>query len=197
MGLYEPAEGRVDVGGFDVRQLDPAELRGKIGFMGQESTLFYGKLRANLTMGEPWADDGKIWASLKRAGLYEFVKSHPEGLDLMIHEGGTSLSGGQRQAICLARALLSEPELLIFDEPTSAMDGLTEKGFVSRVDAYLKEKEGRTLIMATHKSSMLGLVDRVVVVDQGQIVNDGERDRVVAKKSAEKEERTHLKPVAA
>ncbi|MCB1235427.1 MAG: type I secretion system permease/ATPase [Verrucomicrobiae bacterium] len=178
-GLYQVEQGRVDVSGLDIRQVDPVELRRHIGFVTQDNALLYGTLRSNITAGNPWADEVKIWRALRHAGLEDFVRSHPEGLDLKISEGGRSLSGGQRQGVCIARALLDEPELLVFDEPTSSMDGLSEKAFIENIRAYLNEKPGRALVMATHKMSLLEIADRVVVLDEGRVVADGPKELVV------------------
>ncbi|MCL4108409.1 UNVERIFIED_CONTAM: hypothetical protein GTU68_046102 [Idotea baltica] len=182
LGLYEPAEGTVKMGGIDIRQLSPAQFRRRIGYVAQDTGLLYGTLRSNLTLAAPWLSEEAIWEGIHRAGLMEMVQSHPAGIDLPIAEGGRSLSGGQRQLVCLARALMLEPEILIFDEPTSAMDPGTEKLFKSSVDKYLAEDERRMLVVATHKRSMLSLVDRLIALDGGKVANDGPKNSVLANK---------------
>ena len=144
MGFYELTEGRIDVSGIDLRQIEPSDLRRNIGYMPQDPMLLYGTLRHNLTIGSPWVEDDRIWASLDRAGLGDFVRSHPAGLDLNISEGGRSLSGGQRQAVYLARGLIEEPSLLVYDEPTAAMDYNSEQLLIQNLGEYLGENNERT-----------------------------------------------------
>ncbi|MEM7011897.1 MAG: ATP-binding cassette domain-containing protein, partial [Verrucomicrobiota bacterium] len=177
--LYHPTEGRIDVSGIDLRQLDPSTLRRNIAYMSQDPTLLYGTLRQNLNVACPWIDEDQLWKALERAGLTNFVRSHPKGLDMPIGEVGRSLSGGQRQAICLARCLVQEPQLLIFDEPASSMDSESEKALIRSIKRYLDQDRSRSLILATHRSSMLKLVDRVIVLDQGKISVDGRKESVV------------------
>ena len=179
MGLYFPSDGRIDISGIDTRQLDPAELRRYIGYVQQDPTLLFGALRSNLKAGCASATDEAAWLAVERAGLADYVRSLPRGVDHLVAEGGKSLSGGQRQAVCVARALLEEPPLLIFDEPTSAMDHASEQLLLAQLDAYLKEDPSRTLIVATHKRSVLAIADRVIAVNDGKIIADGPRDQVL------------------
>lgn len=179
MGLYEPSNGAVEIGGVDLRQLNPSQYRRRIGYISQDSGLLYGTLRSNLMAGSPWITEEEMWDAIHRAGLTEFVQGHPAGIDLPIAEGGASLSGGQRQMVCLARAFTGDPDILIFDEPTSAMDPATEKRFKEQVSAYLSEDENRILVMATHKRSMLTMVERVVAIDRGKKVTDGPKDETL------------------
>ncbi|MEM7697229.1 MAG: type I secretion system permease/ATPase [Verrucomicrobiota bacterium] len=181
-GLYNPTDGRIDVSGIDVRQLDPAELRSHIGYVQQDATLLYGTLRSNLTAGCPWIDDPSILEALRIAGLADFIRTLPRGIDHVVSEGGRSLSGGQRQALAVARAVIEEPDLLIFDEPTSSMDTATERRMLASLNEYLKTEEKRTLVVATHKRSVLSIVDRVIVMDTGRIIADGPRDKIMKSK---------------
>jgi len=181
-GLYQADSGRVEIAGLDINQIEPAELRRHLGYATQQASLFYGTLRSNLTIGNPWVAEEKLWWALETSGLADFVKSNPQGLDLPVSEGGGSLSGGQRQSVCLARALVEEPSMLLLDEPTSAMDPATERIFTSNLSEYLcddSETESRTLILATHRASLLPMVSRVIVLDGGQIVADGPRQEVI------------------
>jgi len=177
LGLYAPEAGAVLVDGVDVRQLDPAELRRNIGYVPQSVELFYGTLRENIALGTPHADDAALLAAAEIAGISRLANTHPQGFDLMIDERGESLSGGQRQEIALARALLRDPPILLLDEPTSAMDHGTEEQLKQRLRDYLKE---RTLILVTHRNSLLDLVDRLIVMDGGRVVADGPKAKVVA-----------------
>ena len=181
MGFYEPSEGRIDLSGIDIRQLDPAEMRLHVGYVPQDPNLLYGTLRSNLKAGCPWVSDAAMLKALDRVGLADFIRTLPRGIDQQVTEGGKSLSGGQRQSISVARALIEDPELLILDEPTSAMDIKTERHLLSRLSGYLDENENRTLIIATHKRSVLSVVDRIIVMENGKIIADGPKDAVLKK----------------
>jgi ATP-binding cassette subfamily C protein LapB len=176
LGLYQPSEGVVRIDGIDLRQLDPADLRRNVGFVGQDAMLFYGTLRENISIGAPYADDSAIVAAAEVAGLTQFVNRHPKGFDMMIGERGESLSGGQRQEAAIARAVLMDPPVLFFDEPTSAMDFSTEHGFKERLKRFAVNK---TLVIVTHRTSLIELATRIIVVDDGRIVADGPREQVV------------------
>ena len=176
LGLYQPTAGAVRIDGIDLRQLDPADLRRNVGFVGQEATLFYGTLRENIAIGAPYADDSAIVHAAEIAGLTQFVNRHPKGFDMLIGERGESLSGGQRQEVAIARAVLMDPPVLFFDEPTSAMDFTTEAGFKERLRRFAAHK---TMVIVTHRSSLIDLATRMIVVDDGRIVADGPRDKVV------------------
>lgn len=176
LGLYEPAAGAVLVDGVDLRQLDPADLRRNIGYVSQDSMLFFGTLRENIAIGAPYADDRAIIEAAEVAGLTEFVNRHPEGFDMPIGERGESLSGGQRQGVAIARAMLLDPPILILDEPTSAMDFTSEAQFKERLRRLAVNK---TVVIVTHRTSLIDLADRIVVIDGGRIVADGPRDTIV------------------
>lgn len=176
LGLYHPDEGSVLIDGIDTRQIDPAELRRAIGFVPQDALLFYGTLRENIAMGVPFAEAHQLVQAIEIAGLAEFVNRHPRGFDMLIGERGDSLSGGQKQAISIARAVLNDPPLLLLDEPTSAMDFQSEEQIKGRLRRFVANK---TLLLVTHRTSLLELVDRLIVIDQGQIVADGPKAQVV------------------
>ena len=176
LGLYDPDEGSVLIDGTDVRQIDPADLRRSVGVVPQDVYLFFGTVKENIALGAPYADDTAILRAARISGVDEFISKHPLGLDLPVGERGLSLSGGQRQAIAVARALLLDPPILLLDEPTSAMDNTTEGRFKARLGTVLTNK---TLILVTHRGSLLTLVDRLIVMDGGRIVADGPKDIVM------------------
>jgi len=171
--LFVPDEGAIFIDGADIRQLDPAEIRENIGLVSQEPWLIAGSVEQNIILGAPNAGtDEMLWAA-DLAGVSDFVNRHPDGFKMMVAERGEGLSGGQRQAISIARALVRKPPVLLFDEPTSSMDARSERSLIAR----LKEtKLDCTVIVITHRTSLLALVDRVIVVDDGKIVGAGSVD---------------------
>jgi ATP-binding cassette subfamily C protein LapB len=181
LGLYQPDEGSITVDGIDLRQIDPADLRRNIGYVGQDPLLFYGTLRENISIAAPHADDAAVLAAAEVAGLAGFVNAHPDGFDMQIGERGETLSGGQRQGVAIARAALLEPPILLLDEPTGAMDYASEAQFKERLRAFARDK---TLVVVTHRSSLLDLATRVIVLDDGLVVADGPRDQVLAELKA-------------
>jgi ATP-binding cassette subfamily C protein LapB len=175
-GLFHPKQGAVKIGGIDIRQLDIADLRRKIGYVSQDNYLFYGSIKDNIAIGMPYADDQAILRAAQIAGVTDFLRQHPSGFGLQVGERGMNLSGGQRQTVAIARALLQDPEILILDEPTSSLDNSSETMFRQRLQAEIKDK---TLILITHRHSMLPLVDRLIVVDSGRIVANGPKNKVL------------------
>ena len=176
VGLHQPDSGSLLVDGADMRQLDISELRYNIGYVPQDIALFSGTLRDNLVSGARYIDDERVLEVAELTGVNEFVRLHPQGYELQVGERGHNLSGGQRQNVALARALLLDPPILLLDEPTSAMDHAGEE----RLKQRLKEMMGdKTLLLVTHRSSMLSLVDRLVIVDKGRIIADGPKDVVM------------------
>ena len=176
LGLYQPTEGAVLLDGIDLRQLDPADVRRNLAYVSQDVGLFYGTLRENITLGLPYADDSAVLAAAETACLMDFVNRHPRGFDLQVGERGELLSGGQRQSVGIARAVLHHAPLLLLDEPTSAMDFSTESQITRQVTDYA---QGKTVVLVTHRTSMLALVTRVIVIDGGRVVADGPRDRIL------------------
>ena len=177
LGLYEPDEGAIRVDGIDLRQINPTDLRSSIGCVSQDITLFYGSIKENITLGASYVDDAQLLKAAEVAGVTEFADKHPNGLDMIVGERGQNLSGGQRQSIALARALLTDPPILVLDEPSSSMDNTTEM----RMKQQLKERcKDKTIVLVTHKASMLDLVDRLIVVDNGKVVADGPKAQVHA-----------------
>lgn len=179
-GLYAPLAGSVRLDGVDIQQLEPADVRSYIGYVGQEPQLFMGTLRENLTLSDSWISDNKIHDVLKALGLYEMVASHPRGLDMLITEAGGGLSGGQRQLLSIARMMLREPKIVFMDEPTANMDQNTE----ARVIAVLKNwLQGRTLLMSTHRPQLLEWADAIAVIEAGQCAAYGPKQEMIDKLS--------------
>lgn len=176
MGLYQPTEGHVRIDDTDIQQLHHIDVRRNIGCVPQDSQLFYGSIRDNITLGRPLADDRDVMDAANRAGVTVFTQQDPAGLERQVGEGGMLLSGGQRQAVTIARALLGRPPVLLMDEPTSAMDNRSEMHIKQQL-AQLKQSE--TLILITHKTSMLDVVDRVIVMEKGCVIADGPKHEVL------------------
>ena len=176
MGLYRPITGAVLVDGIDVRQLDPAELRRSIGYVPQDVNLFFGTLRDNVSMGAAQVEDADIVRALRTANLSDFVNQHPRGIDMPVGERGESLSGGQRAGVAIARAVIADAPILLMDEPTGAMDHSSEEMVKARLREYAHTK---TVLVVTHRTSLLDIVDRIIVVDGGKIVADGPKTTVV------------------
>ncbi len=176
LGLYAPGSGAILMDGTDIRQMDPAVLRRNIGYVPQDIVLFYGSVKDNIVLGAPYADDAVVLRAAEIAGVTEFTARHPQGFDMQAGERGENLSGGQRQTIAIARALLLEPPILLLDEPSNAMDNSTEEVLKQKLAAQL---EGRTLLLVTHRASLLTLVNRVIVVDGGRVVADGPKQQVL------------------
>lgn len=176
MGLYKPTEGHVRIDDTDIDQLHHIDIRRNIGCVPQDSQLFYGSIRDNITLGRPLTDDRDVLDAANRAGVTVFTQQDPAGLERQVGEGGMLLSGGQRQAVTIARALLGRPPVLLMDEPTSAMDNRSEMHIKQQL-AQLKQSE--TLILITHKTSMLDVVDRVIVMEKGCVIADGPKADVL------------------
>jgi ATP-binding cassette subfamily C protein LapB len=178
LAFYEAQDGRVLVDGVDSRQYDPADLRAGIGFAMQDTDLFFGKLRDNITLGYPAATDEEVLAAARLSGVESFIAGHPMGYDMPIAEGGRSLSGGQKQAIGLARVLIRKPKVLFLDEPTAHFDVRSESEFLERLKKL--DDAQMTIIISTHRLSLLSMVDRLLLFDNGRLVADGPRDQVLS-----------------
>ncbi|MDD5716675.1 MAG: type I secretion system permease/ATPase [Sulfuricurvum sp.] len=180
LGLYSVNEGAILVDGVDINQIDPVDLRQHIGYVPQDITLMKGTVRDNLIFREPSADERMIFKAARISGVEDFVNRHPRGFDMNVGERGEGVSGGQRQSIAIARAIISDAPIMILDEPTNMMDSMTE----DKIKKNLTEAfEDKTVILITHKSSLLDLVDRLIVVEEGKIVADGSKNDIMDKLS--------------
>ena len=178
LGLYPPEDGLVLLDGTDLHQFDLGVMRRHYGVALQDNVLLSGSIRDNIRLERPEIDDDELLRVARLSGTHDFIGRIANGYDLHLADRGESLSGGQRQSIALARALAGRPPVLIFDEPTSAMDAQTEAALLKQLDV---ETKGRTLILITHRPTMLRLVERVILLDQGRVVADGPRDKVLGK----------------
>lgn len=176
LGFYPPSSGSILIDGIDITQLDPAELRRNINYVPQDVTLFSGDVRENIAYRAPYVEDSVILKAARLAGVDDFIKLHPSGYSLKISEGGKSLSGGQRQSIGVARALLLDSAIYLFDEPTNAMDAKSEQLMIDRIR---KNTLKNTTLVVTHKMSLLQLTDRLLVMDNGKVIADGPKQTVL------------------
>ncbi len=179
-GLYEPDVGSILIDGVDLRQIDQADIRRNIGFMLQETWLFSGTVKENIQMGFVQYSDEHLLNVAKISGVDEFVRHNPAGYDFNLKERGEGLSGGQKQSINLARAILHNPALLILDEPTSSMDTATEKMIIDNLIDWSKDK---TLVAITHRNSLVKVATRVIILDRGVIIADDTPDKLLGQKT--------------
>nr|WP_309402670.1 type I secretion system permease/ATPase [Aminobacter niigataensis]WMD00573.1 type I secretion system permease/ATPase [Aminobacter niigataensis] len=175
--LFLPTTGELLLDGIDVRQYHPSEVRAAVGIVAQAGDLFSGTIKDNLLMARPEATDEEIILAAKAAGVDEFVSRHPRGYDMNVGERGTNLSGGQRQAVAIARLLLTKPKIVFLDEPSGSMDLASERLLIKQLKVAFDDKT--TLIISTHRYSMLEIVDRLIVVEQGRVVADGPKEKVI------------------
>jgi len=178
-GLVDPTTGQILFNGTDCRQFGPATLRQAVRYCGQDPDIFSGTVRENLLMSRPFAGDDELLAAVRQSGLERHLAQNDKGLDMNVLERGRNLSGGQRQAIALARVFLSVPAFLFLDEPSAAMDKQAERDLMKHLTSLARE--GTALLIATHKEAVLAHVDRVLVFDRGRLVLDGPRDQVMQK----------------
>ena len=189
--LYDPSEGSVKIDKSDVTHMHPDDVRKHIGVVMQVPMLFSGTLKQNLLMGNPDATDKQMVAASKIANVDEIASNLPDGYETVLAEGGKQLSGGQRQAICIARAFVGDPQIIIMDEPSSAMDSGSEQQLLKDLQERLVDK---TLILITHRGTLLSLVDRVVVFDSGRIIADGPKDQVLKAATQQAQKQQVQKP---
>lgn len=179
--LYEPKSGAILLDGTDVRQIDPGDLRRAIGVVQQRPQLFYGSVRQNITMGHETVSDRAVVRAAELSGVMDFLRDTQHGLDTQVGERGESLSGGQQQAVAVARALLYDPPILIMDEPTASLDPASEIRLLRRLDVLVRN---RTVILITHKASMLSLIDKLILMDRGRILAAGQKEEIIKRLQA-------------
>ncbi len=187
VGMQTPQQGLIHLDQLNLALIDPADVRRDVGLLNQNSMLFYGTIRENLLLGAPLATDEDLLQALNMAGALKFVQEKKEGLDHLVLEGGAGFSGGQRQALLLARLLVRQPNILLLDEPTAAIDDVAEKEFIDQMKQWLGT---RTLVIATHRRAVLELVDRIIVLNDGKVVMDAPRQQIM------KQQESHIQDVA-
>ena len=175
-GMYKPTAGVIRLDGIDLSLIDPSDVRRDVGLLAQGSNLFHGTIRENLLLGRPMASDRELLEALRMSGGLSLVQGRPEGLDELIQEGGLGLSGGQRQALLLARTVVRQTSVLLLDEPTAHFDEVTEHQVIDALTPWLAP---RTLIVATHRMQVLQWVDRIIILDGGRVVMDGPKKHVL------------------
>ncbi len=175
-GQAQPGKGKVIIDGVDLAHIDPNDVRRQVGYLSQDSRLFFGTLRQNLMLGHPHATDAELLQALRISGALNMVQQDAASLDRLINEGGRGLSGGQRQMVLLSRLIVRNPQIVLMDEPTANMDEQLENLIIRQLHQWLT---GRTLVLVTHRPALLALVDRVIVMDNGQVVADGPRDQIL------------------
>ena len=178
LGLYEPDSGQILIDGIDIKQIDPADLRKNIGYVSQDVMLFRGTVKDNITYRATHADDSDMIRASQISGTAEFIKKHPKGYEMPVGERGQGLSGGQKQSIGIARAFLLNAPIMLMDEPSNAMDQISEARLLNNLDANLK---GTTSLIVTQKMTLLKIVDRVIVMNEGKLFIDAPKEEALKK----------------
>ncbi|RTE64274.1 type I secretion system permease/ATPase [Amphritea opalescens] len=176
LGLYQCTQGDVRIDGVNIAQLHPADLRRNVGAIMQENHLFFGSIRDNIVMGAPFTSDENLLRAAEWGGVTAFTNNDPEGLERQVGEGGRQLSGGQRQSVAAARAIVMDPPIMLLDEPSSHLDRKSEVRLMNQLKALDRSK---TVILSTHKSSLLDVVDRIIVLENGRLIADGPKAEVI------------------
>ena len=184
LGLYIPSSGQILIDGIDINQIDPADLRKNIGYVSQDIMLFRGTVKDNITYRATHANDSAMIRAAQISGASEFIKKHPKGYEMPIGERGMGLSGGQRQSIGIARSFLLDAPIMLMDEPSNAMDQITEANLLNNLAKALK---GKTAILVTQKMTLLKIVDRVIVMNDGKIFIDAPKEEALKQLQGGKE----------
>jgi len=175
--IFDPPVGTVCIGGIDIRDIELAKLRGSIGFVPQDPFLFSATIAENIAFGNPQATDDQIQEAGRQAGIHDEILEFPEGYETTVGERGISLSGGQKQRVAIARALLLDPQIVVFDDPLSAVDAEREEFILGSLREFFHE---RTSIIVAHRLSAVMNADRTVVLDKGRIVEQGTHEELIA-----------------
>ncbi len=178
MGFYDVNEGSVFIDGLDIKQIDPVDLRHNIGYVPQDVVLFSGTVRENITLKSPHVRDQEIVDAAGVGRVNAFTDRHPLGMDMQVGERGFNLSGGQRQAVAIARCFVEKSPVVLLDEPTNAMDFNTEIQVIANLKSMIQD---RTAVIITHKPAILDIVDRIIVMDNGNVAMDGPKHEILAK----------------
>lgn len=181
VGLYEPTGGSILINGADSKKIDFDNLRKRIGFVSQETQLFAGTIRENLLFVNPSASDKDCLKVLEMASVMDILNRGGKGLDTKIGEGGIKISGGERQRLAIARALLREPDLIIFDEATSSLDSITEKAITKTIKDIIKLNPNLMVVQVAHRLSTISHADKIFVLQKGKIVEEGEHNSLIRK----------------
>lgn len=175
-GQAQASKGKIIIDGVDMAHIDPVDVRRQVGYLSQDSRLFFGTLRQNLMLGHPHATEAELIQALRISGAIGMIQQDAASLDRLINEGGRGLSGGQRQMVLLSRLIVRNPQIVLLDEPTASMDEQLESWVIRQLQQWLT---GRTLVLVTHRPALLNLVDRIVVMENGKVVADGPRDSLL------------------
>jgi ATP-binding cassette subfamily B protein len=181
VGLYTPQQGKIFYDGVDGHDIDFDELRGQIGFVTQDTQLFAGTIRENLLFVNPGASEAQLQIALQKSSCNNLLQRAEKGIETVIGEGGLKLSGGEKQRIAIARALLRSPYLLIFDEATSALDSLTEEEITETI-REVSSKGNQITVLIAHRLSTIMHSDRIYVLERGEIIETGPHDKLIAEK---------------
>jgi ATP-binding cassette subfamily B protein len=181
VGLYRPDQGRILYNGLDENSINFDDLRNQIGFVTQDTQLFSGTIRENLLFVCPQATDPELQAVLEKASCHSLLQRADSGLETIIGEGGLKLSGGEKQRLSIARALLRRPRLLLFDEATSALDSLTEEEITHTIRAVSRERQQITILIA-HRLSTIMHADRIYVLEKGEVTETGTHETLLSEK---------------
>ncbi len=183
VGLYRPTKGKILLNGVDATTIDYDDLRRRVGYVSQETQLFAGTIRENLLFVNPNATDEDCWTALRSAAVADVADRGGKGLDTRIGEGGLKLSGGERQRLAIARALLRNPDIIIFDEATSSLDSITEKSITDTIKEIAKSRPSLITVMVAHRLSTIAHADTIYVLQKGKIVEQGSHAALLRKKT--------------